>query len=109
YVGQFIYMSDIGSATVSNWMGLMLGLEIDNAPTTDSAFIRVYSHGTEAVGSVLFMANSGGTPITNLLDFEGGVSPVFVGDCTTTGSVASAFKIKCQVVDTTYYIPLYST
>lgn len=103
FTGQFIYMQDKGSATITNWMGLMLGLKINTTPSGDSAFIRVYSHGTKAVGSVLFMANSSGTPITNLLDFEGKATPVEANE--EAGN--KKYRVKCKMHDTTCYLALY--
>lgn len=105
YAGQFIYMGDIGSATVGNWFGIMLGLKVLNAPTTESAFLRLYNHGSEAIDSAFYFANSGGTPVTNLLKFAGQIPPV---EATGSGGSTRSHRIPCLVADVTYYLSLYT-
>ncbi|MBA7714231.1 hypothetical protein ES703_123248 [subsurface metagenome] len=74
--GHFIYMDDIGAAaTIAYMCALHLGVNVTNAPTTGSTFMRAYSHGG-AVQSFAWFPSANG--ITNLFHFEQHVAPIGV-------------------------------
>lgn len=74
--GHFIYMGDIGaSAVIKKICALDMGVNVTNAPTEQSTFIRAYSHGGE-VRSFAWLPSSQG--ITYLFEFEQAVAPMGV-------------------------------
>jgi len=101
--GGFWYLDNPGAGNnLVQYCGLMLGMDVTNPPVK-STFMRVYGHGG-AVGSVIWLANSAGTPITNLLDFEGLASPISAG----TDSVNVTHKIAMLLGATTKYLHVFS-
>jgi len=102
--GIFEYMGAIpAGVTVNNFYAQSIVL--DNTVTAGyMGFWRIYTAGTGTVDSVFHLANSGGTPITNLIDFEGQVAPVSAG----SDSTSCDLKVACLVGASTRYIHLFS-
>jgi len=103
--GGYWYLNNPGAGNLLNhYCGLMLGIDVTNPPAGRSAFMRVFGHGG-AVDAVIWLANAGGAMITNLLYFEGGVSPWVAG---AVGG-AQDQKIRVSVGGVARYIPLHAT
>ena len=101
--GGFWYLDNPGAGNnLVQYCALMLGMNVTNPPTK-STFMRVYGHGG-AVDSVIWLANSAGTPIAHLLDFEGLASPISAG----TDSVNVTHKIAVRLGVTTKYLHVFS-
>lgn len=93
YAGLQIYGENPGAGNALNYyVALMLGLDVENAPLIGSHFMRVFGHGG-AVTSVIWLANTSGSFITNLLKFEGVAAPLSPGSDTTD----CTYRIACEV------------
>jgi len=94
------------SATIGNQYAVNITVEGDAVPTYQGLF-RLYNSDSAAaiaIDSVFNLANSGGTPFTNLFDFSGQVAPVSAGSDSTNVTE----KVACLVGASTRYIHLFS-
>ena len=94
------------SATIGNLYDVSITHTASAVPSYEALF-RLYNGATSAtpaIDSVFHLANSGGTPFTNLFDFEAVVVPVSAG----TDSTNCTNKVACLVGADTRYIHLFS-
>jgi len=94
------------SATIGNQYAVSITVEGDAVPSYQGLF-RLYNSDAAAaiaIDSVFNLANSGGTPFTNLFDFSGQVAPVSGGSDSTNCTQ----KIACKVGAATMYLHLFT-
>jgi len=94
------------AATVGNLYDVSITHSGSAVPSYEALF-RLYNSATSAavaIDSVFHLANSGGTPFTNLFDFEAVVVPVSAGSDSTN----CTNKVACLVGSDTRYIHLFS-
>jgi len=95
------------SATVGNYYDISITHSGSTVPSYEALF-RLYNSSTSAalaLDSVFHLANNGGSPFTNLFDFEAAVIPVMAYSTGTT----VGYRIACLVGATTYYLHLFTS
>jgi len=95
------------SATIGNLYDVSITHSGSAVPSYESLF-RLYNSSTSAataIDSVFHLANSGGSPFTNLFDFEAAVIPVMA----YTSGTTVGYRVACLVGATTYYIHLFTS